>query len=320
MYRLVLIIDHGGVLCPPASAGLDAAQGSARRSGQEEHKSRRAISSPVTQQNRGSWKTAFILLDFRGGETGLAVLALLNSGVPVKDPVVKDGLTFLRGLESDRTYVRALQTMALAEAGQSDDAELIKNHVDWLLSARVYDDKNRLLGWTYKRNTPGQERQFQFAVRHARLVGRADVFVGTDRRETQGPARRRRLEANSRFLPAHPIEGSARQGELELLASPESVRLRRLDHHDPGRDLRPAHFGHGTQRRPGDAASRRHGDQLRRLQRHQRHPGRPPMARRSTVRSHPSTIRWSSIISPTTRRSRTTSNANTSRTRSATAS
>ena len=102
-----------------------------------------------TQQNDGSWKTDLILLDYRGGETALGVLALLNCGVSTSDPAVKNGLRFLRGLESNKTYVRALQTMALAEAGSPFDAELIKNNIDWLLSARVLDKDGKLIGWTY---------------------------------------------------------------------------------------------------------------------------------------------------------------------------
>ncbi len=166
MYRLALIIVTVVFCAPVASARAQTPRKEALVDQVKKSINRGVQYLRQSQQKDGSWKTAFILLDFRGGETALAVLALLNSGVPVNDPVVKDGLTFLRGLESDRTYVRALQTMALAEAGQSDDAELIKNHVDWLLSARVYDDKDRLLGWTYKRNTPGKSdnSNSQFAM------------------------------------------------------------------------------------------------------------------------------------------------------------
>ena len=62
----------------------------------------------------------------------------------------KRGLTLLRGLNSDKTYIRALQTMALAEAGFAADKELIQRNVDWLVNARVLRE-GQLRGWSYGR-------------------------------------------------------------------------------------------------------------------------------------------------------------------------
>ena len=50
----------------------------------------------------------------------VAVLALLNSGLPPDDPTVAKGLNYLRQLKTEQTYVRALQTMVLVEATVSD--------------------------------------------------------------------------------------------------------------------------------------------------------------------------------------------------------
>ncbi len=94
----------------------------------------------------GSWEAEEAGYD--GGRTSLALLALLNSGVPVNDPAVAKGLVYLRNVNSDRTYVRALQTMALAEA-KADDKKQILANVEWLLAARVYDENKKFLGWTY---------------------------------------------------------------------------------------------------------------------------------------------------------------------------
>ena len=76
------------------------------------------------------------------------LLALLNAGVPPEDKMVKKGLEYLRKLDSDKTYVRALQTMVFAEAGQKEDSERIQQNVDWLLKARIKNGGD-LMGWTY---------------------------------------------------------------------------------------------------------------------------------------------------------------------------
>ncbi len=83
-----------------------------------------------------------------GGCTALATLALLNAGVPVEADHVKRALTYLRGLESPNTYIRALQIMVFAEAGQIEDRARIRSNVRWLLDARNFD-KGKLTGWGY---------------------------------------------------------------------------------------------------------------------------------------------------------------------------
>jgi hypothetical protein len=110
---------------------------------------RRAIDSGVTylrgQQRNGNWEVEAEKVGYPGGLTGLAVLALLTSGVPANDEAVQKGLEYLRGVDSDRTYVVSLQVMALAQAGRPSDKERIQHLVDWLLSARSPS------GWSYTR-------------------------------------------------------------------------------------------------------------------------------------------------------------------------
>lgn len=103
-----------------------------------------------SQQPDGSWVTDKLSLDvdFQGGGTALALLALVNCGVPADDVVVKRGLTYLRGLEPTKTYVRALQTMVLVEAGKTEDLERIQKNVDWLVETRIVTD-GVLNGWGY---------------------------------------------------------------------------------------------------------------------------------------------------------------------------
>src|SRR6516165_6162170 len=84
-----------------------------------------------------------------GGETALALLALLNAGVKPNDPVVERGLEYLRRIEPKDTYVVGLQTMVYAEVGDPRDGPRIQNNVDWLIRARVYRN-GQLRGWGYR--------------------------------------------------------------------------------------------------------------------------------------------------------------------------
>src|SRR5262245_16913550 len=64
------------------------------------------------QQEDGSWEIdIFGRTRYPGGWSSLALLALLNAGVPPEDKAIKKGLEYLRSLEPKQTYVRALQTM-----------------------------------------------------------------------------------------------------------------------------------------------------------------------------------------------------------------
>jgi hypothetical protein len=78
-----------------------------------------------------------------GGWTSLALLAMMNSGVPTSDPAIQRGLKYLRTVEPNKTYVVALQTMVFVQAGFSVDRDRIKRNVDWLLKTRIPK------GWTY---------------------------------------------------------------------------------------------------------------------------------------------------------------------------
>ncbi len=95
------------------------------------------------ENKNGNWKD---MPSHPGGLTSLALLALLNCGVDPKDEMIQRGLTKLREVKSNQTYVVSLQTMVFCLAGEDKDAERIRKNVDWLLEAR------RPAGWGYTKN------------------------------------------------------------------------------------------------------------------------------------------------------------------------
>src|SRR5205823_5979296 len=85
---------------------------------------------------------------FIGGESSLAMLALLHSGVSPDDPVMKRGLEYLRKVKPAHTYVVGLQTMVFANPGKVEDRKRIQDNVEWLVKARIMNG-GQLQGWSY---------------------------------------------------------------------------------------------------------------------------------------------------------------------------
>jgi len=165
-------------------AGLSPAQpGGARKEALVE-KVKKSIERGIDylkkeQRGNGSWEVNLQSAGINGGWTALSLLALLNAGVPVNDRAVADGLTFLRGLKPDSTYVRALQTMVFVEAGQNEDRERIQRNVQWLIDARIIRD-GKLRGWTYNQQTlagkgDGSNTQYALLGLHAGRQGGAVI-------------------------------------------------------------------------------------------------------------------------------------------------
>ncbi len=136
------------------------AQGKATLADRVHHGINKGVRYLLSQQSpEGDWENAEGYLTHKGGITALATLALLNAGVPDADrPKVERALKYLRGLEVNSVYARALQTMALAEASldprrdeisRKKDLELIRRNVQWLINARVLSRDGRLQGWAY---------------------------------------------------------------------------------------------------------------------------------------------------------------------------
>lgn len=127
-----------------------------------------------TQGADGSWEQAGGYGLEKGGVTALVTLALFNVGVSDADrPRLERAITYLRGVQSNRVYVRSLQTMALVEASLDPqrsevahkvDLELIRKNVQWLIDARVVKD-GRLEGWGYSpRDGLSNSSTTQYAV------------------------------------------------------------------------------------------------------------------------------------------------------------
>jgi hypothetical protein len=116
------------------------------------------------QRDNGSWEVTAHNVSNPGGVTSLVLLALLTSGMSPNDAEIRKGLQYLRMLElhndpKSRTYVVALQTMALAQAGQAVDRERIQKNVAWLVKAQ------RPTGWGYGGDGGGTDNSnTQYAV------------------------------------------------------------------------------------------------------------------------------------------------------------
>src|ERR1700680_642660 len=113
------------------------------------------------QRAGGSWEQVAGYQGAKGGATALVTLALMNAGVSDADrPKLEKAIAYLRSMQSDKVYVRALQTMALVEASfdpqrsevaRKVDIELIRKNVQWLIDVRAIKE-GKLEGWGYDSN------------------------------------------------------------------------------------------------------------------------------------------------------------------------
>lgn len=114
---------------------------------------------------KGNWEGLLLetLGDQTGGQTALATLALLTSGVPPEDKVMQRALEYLRKLEPRKTYVVALTTMVYAEARQAKDLDRIKKNADWLIANSIREG-GKLKGWSYPSNIVPDASNTQYAL------------------------------------------------------------------------------------------------------------------------------------------------------------
>jgi hypothetical protein len=101
------------------------------------------------QSPNGSWEKGGIggIGFTSGGQSCLAMLALLNAGVPPTDQLIQNGLSYIRRIEPQGTYVVGLQTMVLAEVNHPKDQILIQRNVNWLLQG--LGNGRNFVGWGY---------------------------------------------------------------------------------------------------------------------------------------------------------------------------
>lgn len=133
----------------------------------------------VQERGQGKWEGDG-LVDKPGGITALAMLALLNSGIPADDPMIRRGLTYLRTVEPRFTYVVGLQTMVFAEVRDPRDRPAIQRNVDWLVEARVMRN-GEMLGWTYTSDgglPDNSNTQYALLGLHAGRQGGAKIDAG----------------------------------------------------------------------------------------------------------------------------------------------
>jgi hypothetical protein len=154
-------VSLGVLFAGAASAGPVQAQGKLPLADRVHASINKGVQYLLSRQSftDGSWEQAEGYQRDPGGTTALCTLALLNAGVPEADrPKIEAALKYLRGVEADSVYARALQTMALTEASMDPrrapaarkvDLELIRKNVQWLINARVLQG-GRLDGWGYK--------------------------------------------------------------------------------------------------------------------------------------------------------------------------
>jgi len=125
------------------------------------------------QANDGSWSASLGVAEFRNGTTGLAILALLNSGMKEDDPPVAKGLKYLRGLRDDelestsrqKPYELSLMLQALAAVKGKDRGRIAK--LAELLVA--YQKSNG--GWRYDPPSGPGDDSWDNSVNQFALLG-----------------------------------------------------------------------------------------------------------------------------------------------------
>ncbi len=133
------------------------------------------------QQKDGSWDglTLSQIAGLKGGETGLATLALLEAGVPPNDPAVAKAVEYLLTVKPEKTYAVSLQTQVLARVDAKKYAKEIQANADWLLEKAILKDK-KLAGWSYPANNVADNSNTHFAVMGLHAAAQAGAKVDAE--------------------------------------------------------------------------------------------------------------------------------------------
>ncbi|MBL8821056.1 MAG: DUF4159 domain-containing protein [Planctomycetia bacterium] len=137
-----------------------------------------------TQDNQtGNWErfnaAPIQLGDYTGGVTALATIALLESGVPPSDPVMKKALDYLEKLPPKKTYVASLQAIALSQADPQRYGPKIREIIDWLIQVADASAQGSMIAWGYPMggiNRPDHSNT-QYAVLALREAHAAGITV-----------------------------------------------------------------------------------------------------------------------------------------------
>jgi hypothetical protein len=117
-----------------------------------------------TQSANGTWDD---YVNNPGGVTCLCTLALLTAGESPDSEHMKRALAQVRGVAPEKTYVVALQTMALCMAEPKKDLLIIRRNVEWLESAQTRTGPpDKVGGWSYTAERAGSadNSNTQFAM------------------------------------------------------------------------------------------------------------------------------------------------------------
>lgn len=107
------------------------------------------------QREKGDWPL-YMRSGYALGQTLLPAYALLESGVPSEDPVIKKAAEYIRPriLKTDRTYEVALGLMFLDRLGDEKDKPLIQS-----LALRLIAGQHVTGGWNYRCPSIGKPQE-----------------------------------------------------------------------------------------------------------------------------------------------------------------
>ncbi|MFT6110280.1 MAG: hypothetical protein ACJA2W_003205 [Planctomycetota bacterium] len=145
---------------PTLPPGLQAKINNAIDLGIESLLTRQALDGSWTQQIEG----------YGPGMTGLALYALMKSGLSPKHPAVARGFAFLERQDATKTYTRATVILALATRGDDKDDRWIEELVEELV--RSQDSR----GWGYPAGAPDLSNT-QFAATALRAAVARGISV-----------------------------------------------------------------------------------------------------------------------------------------------
>ncbi len=99
------------------------------------------------QAGDGSWAD---MGQYKGGVTALALLSLLNAGVPADDPAITKGIASLCGTRNEHTYCAGLKCQVLAAWGAKADNKDLQAAAQFLCEAQLDNGM-----WTYTNPNAG---------------------------------------------------------------------------------------------------------------------------------------------------------------------
>ncbi|MCA9214793.1 MAG: DUF4159 domain-containing protein, partial [Planctomycetales bacterium] len=126
------------------------------------------------QGNDGRWARG-AARQWEGGDTALVALALLNSNVPLDDPMLQKAMVFVRNMKTQWNYAVALQTMVLCTAEPKRDMLTIRENVRWIERTQINEGFGRG-GWSYgsreaRGSDPSNSQFAMLALFEAEQVG-----------------------------------------------------------------------------------------------------------------------------------------------------